>query len=277
MASALFERAHEEQVLGTLTCVDRLIVHGHLRLFWAPGALLRFLETQGLRISGFGDCVAAATARIKAHVKQIAEAAKAPIIHLDTSHRRFAPGDFPHSRRRPEARRIKHYLAGNWLKMYDKWSVLRVETVINRPYQFRVPRSVVDGRGRTRVRWGRMGKGIFNLWRYIEVGEQANRRYLDALAQVQAKSRDPTFRPTGAGSIAGLFFSRGCLSRNAPPLSLRASAAGALRHARARHARPIAVSSRAAPGRGRCARLGARASSRQRRRRARRAPRRPRR
>ena len=34
-----------------------------------------------------------------------------------------------------------------------------------------------------------MNKGIFNLWRFVEVGEQANRRYLDALANVQAKSQ----------------------------------------------------------------------------------------
>jgi len=64
-----------------------------------------------------------------------------------------------------------------------------VETVINRPRQFRILRPVVDRRGRRRVRWMPMSKGIFNLWRFVELGEQANRRYLDALAQVQAKSQ----------------------------------------------------------------------------------------
>jgi hypothetical protein len=398
MGSALFEGQHEGDLLGSLTCVDRLIIHGHLRQFWIPGAFALFLARQGLGISGFGDCVAAFTARIKAHVQQVAQAAHAPLIHLnktvrgkdeiarkiakerkvkeglicvitavelcsafalvgggirpclrkcqhvyfylihpelgfmhvrlqtwfpfqiqvwvnghewlarqldqrrlhyrryenafleiedlaaaqrlarrfrrrltahvldalarrynpllslmgrlgfgsyywaidaceiatdvmwksrsalldvepdlfdhairafsaddvkrflgakllpakqplDTSHRRYPPGDHRLARRRPEARRLKHYLAGNWLKIYDKWSVLRVETVINRPRQFRILRPVVDRRGRRRVRWMPMNKGIFNLWRFVEVGEQANRRYLDALANVQAKSQ----------------------------------------------------------------------------------------
>jgi hypothetical protein len=65
--------------------------------------------------------------------------------------------------------------------------VLRIETVINRPYRFRVLRRVTAPRGRKRVRWMRMGKGIGNLWRYVQIGEQANHRYLDALAHVQAK------------------------------------------------------------------------------------------
>ena len=30
-----------------------------------------------------------------------------------------------------------------------------------------------------------MGKGIGNLWRYMQIGEAANRRYLDALADVR--------------------------------------------------------------------------------------------
>ena len=30
-----------------------------------------------------------------------------------------------------------------------------------------------------------MGKGVKNLWRYVQVGEAANRRYLEALSQVQ--------------------------------------------------------------------------------------------
>jgi hypothetical protein len=90
--------------------------------------------------------------------------------------------------RRPESRRIKHYLRRNWIKMYDKWSVLRIETVINNPTDFKVLRAVKDKRGRARRRWMRMGKGIGNLWRYLQIGEAANLRYIEALADV---------RPTG--------------------------------------------------------------------------------
>jgi hypothetical protein len=37
--------------------------------------------------------------------------------------------------------RIKHWMKENWIKMYDKHGcVLRVETVINNPYEFKVRR-----------------------------------------------------------------------------------------------------------------------------------------
>jgi len=91
--------------------------------------------------------------------------------------------------RRPEGRRIKHRIRQNWLKLYDKWSVLRVETVINNPSDFRVLRFNTDRRGRRSGRWMRMNKGIHNLWRHVQIGEATNRRYLDALAEV---------KPTGA-------------------------------------------------------------------------------
>ena len=44
------------------------------------------------------------------------------------------------AKRRPEGWRIKHRLARNWVKVYDKASVLRVETTINNPRKARVPR-----------------------------------------------------------------------------------------------------------------------------------------
>lgn len=87
--------------------------------------------------------------------------------------------------RRPEGRRIKHRIRQNWLKLYDKWSVLRIETVINNPADYRVFRFENDRRGRRRGRWMRMNKGIHNLWRYVQIGEATNRRYLDALAVVK--------------------------------------------------------------------------------------------
>jgi hypothetical protein len=85
-------------------------------------------------------------------------------------------------RRRPEARRLKHRIRRNWIKMYDKWSVLRVETVINNPRDFRAVRFARDSRGRMHGHWIPMNKGIGNLRRYLQIGEAANRRYLDALA-----------------------------------------------------------------------------------------------
>src|SRR6185369_9057052 len=46
-----------------------------------------------------------------------------------------------HVGRRPEGVRVKHVMKSNRLKMYDKaGSVLRIETVINDPTEFRVRR-----------------------------------------------------------------------------------------------------------------------------------------
>jgi hypothetical protein len=86
------------------------------------------------------------------------------------------------AKRRPDGWRVKHRLARNWIKVYDKVSVLRVETVINNPREFRVLRAFTDDHGRRSRRWCPMNKGVANMWRYFQVGIGANLRYLDALA-----------------------------------------------------------------------------------------------
>jgi hypothetical protein len=102
---------------------------------------------------------------------------------VESSHRRFSSlGTKNELRRRPDCRRIKHRIRRNWIKLYDKWNVLRVETVINRPYEFRTLRVERDRSGRKRYCYVEMTKSLHNLWRYLQVGEAANRRYLNALA-----------------------------------------------------------------------------------------------
>jgi hypothetical protein len=90
---------------------------------------------------------------------------------------------------RPEGWRIKHRLARNWVKVYDKVSVLRVETTINNPREFRVLRVFTDDAGRRERQWAPMNKGVANLWRYFQVGIAANRRYLEALAAAPLKCK----------------------------------------------------------------------------------------
>jgi hypothetical protein len=89
------------------------------------------------------------------------------------------------AKRRPEGWRVKHRLARNWIKVYDKASVLRVETTINNPREFRTLRVITDDDGRHERRWCPMNKGVSNMWRYFQVGIGSNRRYLDALAAAQ--------------------------------------------------------------------------------------------
>lgn len=88
-------------------------------------------------------------------------------------------------RREPGAA-VKHWVKGNALKMYDKHgTVLRIETVINNPREFFVHRPRHKQNGRTEVGWFPMSKGVANLYRYAQVGWQANQRYLEALAVVE--------------------------------------------------------------------------------------------
>jgi hypothetical protein len=84
--------------------------------------------------------------------------------------------------------RVKHRMKQNWLKMYNKAGlVLRVETVINQPEEFRVRRRV-RRRGQRRTEWVPLRKSVASLFRYRELSLQSNARYLNALAQVD----DPT-------------------------------------------------------------------------------------
>ena len=86
-----------------------------------------------------------------------------------------------YKKRQPGAR-VKHRMKNNWIKMYDKHAcVLRIETVINRPGEFKVRREVTRNRERV-MAWAPLCKGVGNLWRYVEVSRRANHRYLDALA-----------------------------------------------------------------------------------------------
>jgi hypothetical protein len=80
--------------------------------------------------------------------------------------------------------RIKHRVRENWLKMYDKFGlILRVETVINQPSEFRVRRKRIRN-GAPQMAWCPMNKGVANIYQYGRVARGANGRYLDALSVV---------------------------------------------------------------------------------------------
>lgn len=87
-----------------------------------------------------------------------------------------------HVGRRQEGVRVKHQMKANKLKMYDKaGTVLRIETTINDPTEFRVRRRKA---GSGQLTWQPLRKGVAWLWRYAEVSRSANGRYLEALAVV---------------------------------------------------------------------------------------------
>jgi hypothetical protein len=77
----------------------------------------------------------------------------------------------------------------NWLKMYDKLGLLlRVETVINQPGEFKVLRECQHRNGSKSKGWFAMCKGVGNMHHYQSHALACNQRYLQALAAVD----DPT-------------------------------------------------------------------------------------
>lgn len=84
-----------------------------------------------------------------------------------------------------ESVRLKHWVNGNSLKMYDHGTVLRVETTINRPKEFRSYRAAVGDPGGAKS-WRVLQRGVADTHRRVEVSQAANERYLDSLAAVAA-------------------------------------------------------------------------------------------
>jgi hypothetical protein len=84
-------------------------------------------------------------------------------------------------KKRPEGIRIKHRMKSNSIKMYDKYSVLRIEVTINNPKEFKIYKEVTR-KGKKVMEWVPMGKSIANLYRYAQVSMSANKKYIEALA-----------------------------------------------------------------------------------------------
>ena len=83
---------------------------------------------------------------------------------------------------RPEGVRIKHRVNTNSVKAYDKaGSVLRVETTMNNPHDFKVFRTK-EGDPHGKAEWRVLRRGIADVYRRAQVSQASNQRYLDALA-----------------------------------------------------------------------------------------------
>ncbi len=117
-----------------------------------------------------------------------------------------APGNFTGEivssfKDRTEGVRVKHWVNGNSIKMYDKaGSVLRVETTIAKTDDFKVFRPKHD-EPHGKLDWRPMRKGVADLHRRAQVSQAANERYLDALANVDDSTPlhrllDQVCRPT---------------------------------------------------------------------------------
>ena len=84
-----------------------------------------------------------------------------------------------------ESVRLKHWVNGNSLKMYDHGNILRVETTVNRPKEFRSYRAAV-GDPEGPKDWRVMRRSVADTYRRAEVSQASNERYLESLAAVAA-------------------------------------------------------------------------------------------
>ena len=85
---------------------------------------------------------------------------------------------------RPEGICVKHAAAQNSIKMYDKaGSTLRIETTIQRPAEFKRKRRA-EGKPDSPVELRPIRKGVADIKARASVSQEANSRYLDALAVV---------------------------------------------------------------------------------------------
>ncbi|HEV3444818.1 MAG TPA: hypothetical protein VG099_09255 [Gemmataceae bacterium] len=151
---------------------------------------------------------------------------------------------------RLEGTRLKHWLNHNSIKMYDKGSVLRPETTLREPGQFKVYRSA-EGDPDGPKDWRPLRKGIADLPRRAEVCQAANERYLEALAAVHDTTplrqlAEPLCRPTLAPAKSRAAAAAEDGAEAAPPPTPATEAAPAASPARPRIRRVRALNPLAA-------------------------------
>jgi len=69
-----FELTHQDQLQGTLTTVDRLIIHGHLSRLWFANHMAYLLDRLGVHIMrDFGRFMKQASSQVVAHAQALAK------------------------------------------------------------------------------------------------------------------------------------------------------------------------------------------------------------
>jgi hypothetical protein len=86
---------------------------------------------------------------------------------------------------RDQGFRVKFALDRNFIKMYDKTSVLRVETTINNANAFKIRNPNKEGT----KKWVPMRKSMSNLYRYAQVAKACNLRYLNGPVSINRNNK----------------------------------------------------------------------------------------
>ena len=85
---------------------------------------------------------------------------------------------------RPIGCRVKFRCKANSIKIYDKFSVLRIETTINDPHDFKIYGTIRHKDGTETKGWKPMGKSVSNLYRYAKISRSCNHRLLHAMIDI---------------------------------------------------------------------------------------------
>lgn len=177
-----------------------MLFKGYLPIGWSD-AMEGLLSRQGLLIKDFGKFIEQQSERLKNHAEKLAETIGRPFEYINGKLRK---DDYAKEiAKRDGITQGLIYVTcwrewstiGSWIrpskpmKMYDEFGcVLRIETVINNPREFKARRSA-KRRGEFVRDCFPMGKGVANMPRYREVCMAANRRFLEALAVVPNPGR----------------------------------------------------------------------------------------
>ena len=86
MSNSAFEERFSNDITGSLTMFDRVIIKGHIDAFFPKDAFSRFLWSQGVLLKDFGDYAKDVSDRLKTHAQQIAADAGRPYRYLEQGH-----------------------------------------------------------------------------------------------------------------------------------------------------------------------------------------------
>jgi hypothetical protein len=87
--------------------------------------------------------------------------------------------------------RIKHRINANSVKMYNRPGVLRFETTLTNPDEFKVWRTPENAPADTPPQWLRLRKGIADVHRRAQVSQASNDRFATAQAAVLSEDTTP--------------------------------------------------------------------------------------